>query len=737
MKNLQRLAKFSLPTLLSLSILSTSIHAFAATTSTIQSLSAMKTVQVGDTGATVILLQTDLNLLGYNVGTPDGSFGPVTEAKVKAFQATSHLTTDGVVGPSTWTALITALAKAGKSASSSGSTTSGQTAPTKGTTTASPGISAMGIRTIQLGGQSIESPYGFVANGTTYMPIWYVMVALTHVGVSSTWVNHVWDLTLPNSMQVAKFPTPLGSGSDSISVSKQVIFKANPLIQVDPATINTLTTYLPIWDIQQALNLANIQSSWNGSVWGLTVNPPSDNPPGGNSTGNNSSGNSTGNNTTGNNSTGNDTGNNSTTGNGTDGSSNSTAPGNTTGGTPSNASFASVDLRYAAPSNINAASINAYLLKHKASMTGLGASFIAAQATYGVNANYLVSHAIDESYWGNSQIALAKNNLYGYGAYDSNPGSDAGLYPTEDYAIRFQAWEVRNNYLNPGGSEYVSPTLQGMNVHYATDQSWANNIGMLMNQMATAENDSLASYTIYTGATTAPVPKSTTEPTFYFSGAQGTVQTIANYIGLPYYSTMSAGMSQMFFGPIQSGSTGSQVAAVQSYLNKNMNAGLDVDGQYGPKTSAAIKAYQAAQGLPQNGIWSFSMWNTLYPTTSNMIPLGATVNIDQAMQGLAGGLVTMWYHVVGYGWVDSQGIQLSNVYRLLVPSPATPQSSVNVYNPQNPSQILTTMHNGDFVVSVAPGGSNGQIAIEFANQSTGQPETGLIQTSQAVLTQQQ
>lgn len=50
----------------------------------------------GSRGEEVKQLQT---LLGLSA---DGSFGPMTEAKVKEWQAKNNLTSDGIVGPSTW-----------------------------------------------------------------------------------------------------------------------------------------------------------------------------------------------------------------------------------------------------------------------------------------------------------------------------------------------------------------------------------------------------------------------------------------------------------------------------------------------------------------------------------------------------------------------------------------------------------------------------------------------------------
>lgn len=52
-----------------------------------------------------------------------------------------------------------------------------------------------------------------------------------------------------------------------------------------------------------------------------------------------------------------------------------------------------------------------------------------------------------------------------------------------------------------------------------------------------------------------------------------------------------------------SGAGAPSIAAVQTWLNTNLNAGLTVDGQDGPKTQAAVKRYQAILGVGQDGKW--------------------------------------------------------------------------------------------------------------------------------------
>lgn len=64
----------------------------------------MNTLKLGSSGTDVLQLQKLLNQNGANL-VADGSFGALTDAAVKAFQASKSLVADGVVGAKTWSAL--------------------------------------------------------------------------------------------------------------------------------------------------------------------------------------------------------------------------------------------------------------------------------------------------------------------------------------------------------------------------------------------------------------------------------------------------------------------------------------------------------------------------------------------------------------------------------------------------------------------------------------------------------
>jgi peptidoglycan hydrolase-like protein with peptidoglycan-binding domain len=69
---------------------------------------AYPTVRSGSTGGAVTAAQYLLNEEGYGPIAVDGTFGSATQSAVVSFQTAKGLAADGVVGPRTWTALLSA-----------------------------------------------------------------------------------------------------------------------------------------------------------------------------------------------------------------------------------------------------------------------------------------------------------------------------------------------------------------------------------------------------------------------------------------------------------------------------------------------------------------------------------------------------------------------------------------------------------------------------------------------------
>lgn len=111
--------------------------------------------------------------------------------------------------------------------------------------------------------------------------------------------------------------------------------------------------------------------------------------------------------------------------------------------------------------------------------------FYYIEKQYNINGVFVASVGIHESAWGTSKIALQKNNLFGYGAYDSNPYN--GAYEFENYSesIDLVSRVFVKYYLNPKGiaiyggetaigTYYNGATLYGVNNKYASDKNWSN-----------------------------------------------------------------------------------------------------------------------------------------------------------------------------------------------------------------------------------------------------------------------
>ncbi|MBX6391634.1 MAG: murein L,D-transpeptidase, partial [Frankia sp.] len=66
---------------------------------------APEVLRPGDSGPRVLELQQRLSALGYWLGTPDGTYGGLTQQAVLALQKAAGDGRDGLAGPATWRAL--------------------------------------------------------------------------------------------------------------------------------------------------------------------------------------------------------------------------------------------------------------------------------------------------------------------------------------------------------------------------------------------------------------------------------------------------------------------------------------------------------------------------------------------------------------------------------------------------------------------------------------------------------
>ena len=62
-------------------------------------------------------------------------------------------------------------------------------------------------------------------------------------------------------------------------------------------------------------------------------------------------------------------------------------------------------------------------------------------------------------------------------------------------------------------------------------------------------------------------------------------------------------------GLIKRGSKGAEVKTLQRLLNAVCDAGLEVDGDYGPATEKAVRAYQTSRALENDGQCGAKTWN--------------------------------------------------------------------------------------------------------------------------------
>ena len=106
---------------------------------------------------------------------------------------------------------------------------------------------------------------------------------------------------------------------------------------------------------------------------------------------------------------------------------------------------------------------------------------------YNINGMFVAAIGIHESAWGTSRLAKNKYNLFGYGAYDSNPYNGAYSFSSYSESIDLIARVLVKYYLNPSGTKiydgqvasgkyYSGNTITAVNKRYATDTNWGNSV---------------------------------------------------------------------------------------------------------------------------------------------------------------------------------------------------------------------------------------------------------------------
>ena len=111
--------------------------------------------------------------------------------------------------------------------------------------------------------------------------------------------------------------------------------------------------------------------------------------------------------------------------------------------------------------------------------------FYYVEQQYGINGIFVAAVGIHESAWGTSNISKNKKNLFGYGAYDSDPSGSAYTFQSYSEGIDLVSRVFVKYYLNPKGTPiyggetalgtyFEGATLTAVNKRYASDKNWAN-----------------------------------------------------------------------------------------------------------------------------------------------------------------------------------------------------------------------------------------------------------------------
>lgn len=204
-------------------------------------------------------------------------------------------------------------------------------------------------------------------------------------------------------------------------------------------------------------------------------------------------------------------------------------------------------------SNVTQKEMEDYLVKKKGTsfktnnLYKMVPTFLKVQEQYGINAQFMLAHAIWETGWGDSAISQYKNNFFGYQAYDSAPFTCALYFPSGKEGLEYYADAIYNKYLKKGATYNNGVHIAGMNTKYATDQEWGRNIARLMEGMKPYDSKYYAAQPVST-LDPAPIqktydhiiPANKPQPSTFYTFDQGIIATaslITPVYTMPYATT--------------------------------------------------------------------------------------------------------------------------------------------------------------------------------------------------------
>lgn len=156
--------------------------------------------------------------------------------------------------------------------------------------------------------------------------------------------------------------------------------------------------------------------------------------------------------------------------------------------------------------NIPAKTFNSFLTslgKNSSVMLNEGQSFIDAQNQYGSNALMIFAMACQESGYGESNYAKERKNLFGWGAFDSDP-DNSSYYDSVKQCINQQMGRNLNWFMDCTNYRYAGTSIgnkgTGINLLYCSDPYWGAKIAAIaykIDKFNNGNNGNLTDYNLY------------------------------------------------------------------------------------------------------------------------------------------------------------------------------------------------------------------------------------------------